>query len=368
MSKSSTQDSGNHALLKIGAATGALWLARELYERSREIDLQGRVAVVTGGSRGLGLLIAKELADNGCRVVVCARNQDELDRAARDIERLGADVMAVRCDVADRNMVEAMIIEATERFGRVDILVNNAGVIEVGPLTTMSRADFEYALRVMYWGVLNPILAVLPQMRARRSGRIVNITSIGGKVAIPHLLPYASAKFAAVGLSEGLTAELAGEGITVTTIVPGLMRTGSYLRAEFKGRQSHEAAWFSLADSVPGIAMSAEAAAKQIVTAIRRGKTEVVLSAPAKMLALFHALFPGVTSSILSLVNEAILPSSPAGAGKTGKATGLEIRRRLGRSPLASFLNLGLKEAEKYHQLPESGPNPHGNGHGDEGA
>jgi short-subunit dehydrogenase len=343
----------NHTLLKSAAVGAAIWLGRELYARLHEADLRGQVAVVTGGSRGLGLLIARELASQGCKVAICARNQDELDRALHAIEALSADVMAVRCDVAERDQVQQMIAEITARFGRVDILVNNAGSIGVGPMTSMSRADFEHSLHVMYWGVLNPIMAVLPQMRERKNGRIVNITSIGGKVPVPHLLPYVGAKFAAVGLSEGLTSELAGEGIAVTTIIPGLMRTGSYLHAEFRGRQGYEAAWFSLADNIPGLAMNAEVAAQQIVRAIRRGETEVILSLPAKVLALFHALFPAATMSILTLVNDHLLPGSPG--SETPVMSGMQVREQMGESPLSAFLSLGLKDAEKYLQMPGRG-------------
>ena len=107
-------------------------------------------------------------------------------------------------------------------------MVNNAGMIQVGPLATTTKEDFVTALDVMFWGTLYPTLAVLPQMRARGRGHIVNITSIGDLVSVPHLLPYTCAKFAAVGLSEGLRAELGPVGIRVTTVVPGLMRTGSY--------------------------------------------------------------------------------------------------------------------------------------------
>jgi NAD(P)-dependent dehydrogenase (short-subunit alcohol dehydrogenase family) len=103
---------------------------------------------------------------------------------------------------------------------RIDLLVNNAGEIQAGPLESMALEDFERALRIMFWGTVYPTWTVLPQMRERQSGRIVNITSIGAKVAVPHLLPYTCAKFAMIGFSEGLRAELAGKGIQVVTIAP----------------------------------------------------------------------------------------------------------------------------------------------------
>ena len=123
---------------------------------------------------------------------------------------------------------------------------------------------------VMFWGTLYPVLAVLPQMRARRRGRIVNVTSVGGKVAVPHLLPYAAAKFAATGLSQGLRAELARDGITVTTVAPGLMRTGSFLNAYFKGQAVREFAPFAVLSTLPFFSIDARRAARQVVGAAKR--------------------------------------------------------------------------------------------------
>ena len=133
-----------------------------------------------------------------------------------------------------------MVAEAAELLGPIDVLVNNAGIITVGPFLEMDVEDFDQAMKVMFWGPLYTTLAVLPAMRARKQGSIVNITSIGGKVSVPHLLPYCCAKFAAVALSEGLRTELMPDGIRVTTIAPGLLRTGSHLNARFKGKQADE--------------------------------------------------------------------------------------------------------------------------------
>ncbi len=181
------QDDRKALLTAVGLALGLA--GREVLQRLREANLQGQVALITGGSRGLGFLLAREFAHEGCRLVICARDEQELERAREDLERHGAEVLAVPCDVADRAQVDRLVEEATQRFGRVDILVNNAGIIQVGPIETMTLQDFEDALGVMFWGVVYPTLAVLPQMLERQSGRIVNITSIGGKVSVPHLIP-----------------------------------------------------------------------------------------------------------------------------------------------------------------------------------
>ncbi|WP_346623758.1 SDR family oxidoreductase [Blastococcus montanus] len=274
------------------------------------MELTGQVALVTGASRGLGLALARELLRRGCRVAVCARDPEELERARVELARDGADVLAVPCDVSNRDQVEELVARTVDQFGSLDVLITNAGVIQVGPLPTMRVEDFEDAMGVMFWGVVLPTLAALPHLRETR-GRIVTITSIGGKVAAPHLLPYDAAKFAAVGFSEGLAAELAREGVRVTTVVPGLMRTGSPLNAFFKGQEAREFSWFTVADSVPGLSMDAERAARRIVTAMQRGRTEVLLTAPAKLAVRVHGLMPATTVRTLGLVNR-LLPRADA--------------------------------------------------------
>jgi NAD(P)-dependent dehydrogenase (short-subunit alcohol dehydrogenase family) len=296
------------AIVATGAAAGVI--ARNMYQRSRERDLAGEVVLITGGSRGLGLALARRFAHEGCRVAICARDEQELARAREDLFRRGAEVLALTCDITKRSEVDQLIQEVTAHFGRVDILVTNAGQIQVGPLESLVVEDFEDAMNVMFWGTVYPTLSLLPALIARNSGQIVNITSIGGKVSVPHLLPYTSAKYAATGFSEGLRGELASTGIKVTTIAPGLMRTGSYNAAVFKGDQAAESTWFSVGASLPGLSMDANRAARQIVSAVKRGDAEKVLTAPANLLAKAHGLAPGLTEAALGLIGSLVLPKS----------------------------------------------------------
>jgi short-subunit dehydrogenase len=168
----------------------------------------------------------------------------------------------------------------------------------------MNVVDFQHAMAVNFWGTLYASLAAAEVMRAQGDGgRIVNITSIGGKVAVPHLLPYDSAKFAALGFSEGLRAELAPHGISVTTVVPGLMRTGSYTNALFKGQPEQEFGWFSYAANTRFTAMDARRAARKVVRAAKLRSAEVVLGWQAKLLSTAKELFPNAVAYALTLVN-----------------------------------------------------------------
>jgi NAD(P)-dependent dehydrogenase (short-subunit alcohol dehydrogenase family) len=343
-------DLGLHPLLKLAAAGAAGWLAyRLLWPPS--YSLRDRAVLVTGGSRGLGLVLARELARHGARVAISARDDEELGRAVEDLAARGADVLAVTADVRDPAQAAEAVREVVERWGRIDVLVNNAGTITVGPLETMTLADFEAALRVNFWGPLHMTLAALPHMRRQGEGRIVNVSSIGGKVAVPHLLPYTASKFALTGLSEGLRAELAKDNVTVVTVCPGLMRTGSPRNATFKGRHEEEYAWFAVSDALPLLSMSAERAARQIIDALRRGSGEVVLSLPAKALVFFHDLCPGLTADVLALVNRLVLPP-PGGIG-TGYALGKESESAAAPSLLTA---LGDRAAARNNEIDPAEP------------
>jgi NAD(P)-dependent dehydrogenase (short-subunit alcohol dehydrogenase family) len=335
-----------------GAALGLGAAAREAQARDREADLRGEVALVTGGSRGLGLALSRELARQGCKLAICARDETELEAARAELEQGGAEVLAVTCDVADPTQVAAMVEAVTRHYGGIDILINNAGIMVVAPVETITRADFERVMAINFWGVLNPTLEVLPGMRTRGAGRIVNITSIGGKISVPHLLPYSCAKFAAVGLSEGLRAELADTGISVTTVVPGLMRTGSHLNAEFGGEQEAEYRWFALGASAPyPVAVRADRAARLVVRAAKRGQAECTYPLSAVIAARLSGLLPTTTTNALAVVDR-FLPRPPRQAAGTRPGTAVEAD--IEGPVLRAATILGRSAAEEYKQVPRS--------------
>ena len=332
------------AAAAVGA--GAYYAWKQFHRRHY---LEGKTAVVTGGTRGLGFLIARELGRRGARVVVCGRDINALSSARRALEDEGIGADAVRCDVTETDDVHHLVEQTREEFGAIDILVNNAGIIRVGPLETMGFNDFQEAMDTMFWGAFHPTWEVLPEMYRRGEGHIVNITSIGGKVSAPHVMPYCTAKFAAVGFSEGLRAEMAGSGVEVTTVVPGLMRTGSFHHAEFKGQREKEYSWFSLASSLPGVAMDAETAASKIVDAIVRGEAERILTMPARMLNMIHGLFPGAVVNLFGFVDRYLLPAPDT--TETGLREGREIQEGMDeteREWLERATTFGQRAARRF--------------------
>lgn len=291
---------GTLAAAGVGAALGLRRLLKPRFQ------FAGRTVLVTGGSRGLGLVMARQLLKEGAHVVICGREEATLERAREELERAGGEVLAIPCDVRDQVQVEAMVAAIHERFGPVDVLINNAGIIQVGPLESMTLEDFHEAMDTHLWAPLYTTLAVLPEMKRRGQGRIVNISSVGGKVSIPHLVPYAASKFALVGLSDGMRAELRQDGILVTTVCPGLLRTGSPRNSWFKGNHEKEYAWFTLGDSLPFMSMNAETAARKVLEACRRGDAEALVGLPAKVAAVGRALAPNLTATVSALVNRTL--------------------------------------------------------------
>lgn len=327
------------------AAGAAIALFGAVRTRARRKKLAGQVVVITGGSRGFGLALARQFASLGCRIAICARNRDELEQARASLALAGPEVIAVTCDISDRDEVAAMIDAVRRHYGHIDILVNNAGQIMVSPFENLDRADFERAMAVMFWGPLYTTLAVLPWMKARGHGRIVNVTSIGGKVSVPHLASYSCAKAAAVAFSTGLRNEVRQFGIDVTTIIPGLMRTGSHVNAYFKGNQVAEASWFGAAASLPLLSVSAEHAARLTVKAVCAGKTEAVLGVPAQILVQAQTLFPEWTAEVLRMSN-ALLPE---GSTEDTMHLGRDLEDRHG-SLYRLLTTLGKRAGQRLNQ------------------
>jgi NAD(P)-dependent dehydrogenase (short-subunit alcohol dehydrogenase family) len=291
--------------------------------------------LITGGSRGLGLLLSREFARRGARLVITARDPGELERAERELRCTGADVLAYPCDISNSVEIPALVATATDWFGSIDVLVNNAGIIQVGPLDTVVVEDFERAMATHFWGPLRLTLAVLPEMRRRREGRVVNVSSVAGLVGVPHLLPYVTSKFALTGFSDAIRTELARDDVRVTTVCPGFIRTGGARHALIKGHHRAEYAWFSIADSLPLVSMGGARAARRIVRACERGEARIVLTPHAKLAVICQTLFPSLFAFSTALANRALPASPDDGAPESKRAQrGAESESALSPSAL----------------------------------
>ncbi|HVW78063.1 MAG TPA: SDR family NAD(P)-dependent oxidoreductase [Alloacidobacterium sp.] len=330
------------------ACAGTLALGASVL-RMRSDCLRGKIVLITGGSRGLGLALAEEFGLQGAKLALTARNAEELNRARALLVERGAaqneqEIFVISGDLREEEDAQKVIHAVTNHFGRIDILVNNAGIITVGPVENQSADDFRNVMAANFFSMVYCTLAVLPQMLHRRAGAIVNIASFGGKVAVPHLLPYTASKFAAVGFSEGINTELRARGIRVTTVCPGLMRTGSHLNALFSGDAEREYRWFSLGASLPGVSTSSKSAARQILRAVIAGRNEIAITPQAEFVSRVANLSPSITSRIMQLVNFA-LPA--AVQGQTQPRPGFEARG-LEATPI---LRLGHAASLRYNQI-----------------
>ena len=297
-------------LLGAGVAACEAWKAHQ-----RDTAMRGKVVLITGGSRGLGLEIARQFGLAGAHLVLVARNDEELRNALGELHRDGAipngrTAHTITADISRKEDCERMIASATERYGRVDVLVNCAGIITVGAFEDQPTQTFHDSMNVNFFGQLYAIQAVLPQMLARRSGSIVNIASIGGKIAVPHLLPYVASKFALVGLSEGLHAELRHKGVRVLTVCPGLMRTGSHVQVNLVGDAEKEYRWFKFGATTPVVSTSARAAARKIFAATVAGRAEITITPQAWLGARIVGLAPEMSAFAASLIAQVALPEA----------------------------------------------------------
>src|SRR5207237_5859268 len=211
---------------------------------ARSSFFKDKVALITGGSRGLGLELARQICARGGKVALIARDAEELARAKTDLDRFATEVLTIQSDLLETAQIQSAVQQTLQRFGKIDILINNAGIIEIGPIEHMQLKDFDRAMRLHFWAPFILQLLIVPQMRAN-GGRIVNISSIGGRIAVPHVAAYSAIKFALAGFSDAIRSELARDNILVTTVTPGLMRTGSQIHAKLNGDHSAELKWFA---------------------------------------------------------------------------------------------------------------------------
>jgi len=322
-------------LLAASAAIGACCLYEQrAIRRHRNFLYPGKVAVITGGSRGLGLILARQLVRRGARVAICSRTEADVQTAVATLQTAGGQALGRVCDVRDPAQVQAFIDDVLAAWNRIDLLFNVAGTMQVGPLDSMTLNDFYDAMQINCWGALHTTLTVLPTMRDQQWGRIVNVASIGGKQAVPHMLPYDASKHALVGLSNGLRTELAKENVLVTTACPTLMRTGSPRNALFKGRHRAEYAWFDIGGSLPFVSVNADRAARQILQACQNGEAEVYIANFLNPPVWAIRCAPSMTLEILAVADR-LLP----GMGGIGQAAarGFESESFVAPSPLTAL-------------------------------
>ena len=333
---------GSLAAFAVGALVGRS-------TRRPPFTFRNKTVLITGGSRGLGLEIARVLAREGAYLSLVARNSSTLEAARRELDQIGHRSLVVPCDVRQQNEVDRAVRETVDSFGKLDVLINNAGIIQVGPFESMTMQDYQSAMETHAWGSLYSMLAAIPHMRTRGGGRIVNIVSIGGKVGVPHLLPYVMSKFAQAGLSEAIGAELARDNIFVTTVYPGLMRTGSHVNAVFKGNNKNEFAWFSIGAGLPLLSINAQRAARQIVEASRQRQETVVLTPAARAADVAHAISPGALNRSLRIINS-LLPGMNSASGTTARS-GWESRSAWSPSPLTTLADRAVERNNEHRAV-----------------
>ncbi|MBI4336274.1 MAG: SDR family oxidoreductase [Chloroflexi bacterium] len=203
-----------------------------------DLGISGRVALVTGGSQGIGRAAAHRLAQEGAKVVVCARDGARLGQVAEEVRHASrGEVLPVVADVSRAEDIQSLVRTAVERWGKVDILVNNAGTSAAGPFEQVSDKDWAADLDLKLLAAVRCTRAVLPYMKAQRWGRIINVTNLGGKAPGPRSLPTSVSRAAGIALTKALSKEYAEHNILVNTVCIGLIKSGQHERRYERARQ-----------------------------------------------------------------------------------------------------------------------------------
>lgn len=322
---------------------------------TKNLSLFKKSVIITGGSRGLGLALAREFVKEGSLVTLIARDSAELQRAKNNLETLClterylGEVFITPCDVTKKEEVEVAFSQVESRFGKIDYLINNAGALSAGPFDTMEIEDFEAQLKLHVISVIQAIKLVTPFFKKNKKGHIVNISSLGGLMPIPHMTSYATSKYALTGFTESVMSELAMDNISITGVYPGLMRTGSPIQAVFKGDHEKEFSVFSAGDMIPGVSVSAEYAAKTIIKGIKSGESEIIISSMAKINNFAHHNFPQTFSFLLKLMTP-LLPKGQSKERKTGAEIRTVVKKKLWYLPFSvasSVIEEDLNQKEK---------------------
>jgi 3-oxoacyl-[acyl-carrier protein] reductase len=207
-----------------------------------DLGLKGKVAIVTGGSEGLGRACSERFASEGARVAICARRTDPLERAAKEIRAsTGAEILAMPADVTRADAVEAFVAATVERFGGVDILVNNAGTSAAAGFEAVDDASWHADIDLKLIAAIRFCRLVIPHMRRRGGGRIINVTTVGGKAPGARSLPTSVTRAAGINLTKSLATEYAADRILVNTICLGLVKSKQWERRAKGDLESHYA-------------------------------------------------------------------------------------------------------------------------------
>lgn len=274
------------------------------------VEIQGKRVLITGASSGIGKALAFEFARKGAILILVARRIDRLQKVTQDIQRTFPQLpapAAIRCDVSDRESVSSLIHDCLDRYGGIDIMVNNAGTGIYGDTDKTSVSDFHSVLDVNFFGAVHCILEILPYMKRRGKGLVVNIASVAAKHGVPYLGAYSASKAALAAMSQSLRAELAGSGVSVMVAYPGYTQTDFFATEKLVGGGRRPDGPYASPGKV----------AKAIIRSIERDKKELVLSLEGKALTWAQGLLPGLVEKAMDRIAFKLRDKKEDSSGKT---------------------------------------------------
>lgn len=276
----------------------------------------GFAGVITGASTGIGKALAVLLADQlKARLIINARTEQALQETKTLVEKSGGEAVIVAGDVADSGMAEHLVDACLNNFSDIDLLVNNAGLAKPGSVLSLTPEDWQRVFDVNFFAPLKSTYAALPHFVQKRRGKVVNISSVAGKIAFPGSVCYASSKFALTGMSEGMAAELQQKGIDFITVCPGWVRTEFFAKNQMMKEKNPTL--IAEQGDLRGMIMkhllsiSSERAAEHVLRALQKGGAqEIVLTAPGIVIERINAFMPGAVFSMSKRIPAELVDSS----------------------------------------------------------
>jgi len=274
--------------------------------KKRQFTYQGKVVLVTGGARGLGYIMARQLVEEGAKVIICARDADQLDKAYVLLRNHGEVTYPYVCDITEKENIVQLAYFIKKRFGRLDVLINNTGTITINPIEQLPLNNYKKFIESHLWGPMQLVRVLIPLLSKSREAKIVNIFSVGGKISLAKSQPYDVNEIVHAVFYDNISRVITGKNIKLTAIYPEFKDQDLPVNLKLKGHSEQELAWSKFNESRPLISLYAENVGKQILKTAQIGKKTLTLPFPRELARIVNNINTELNLTLCQLVDHLV--------------------------------------------------------------